>query len=77
MACRKCGKPLVKADRGNIALGIPDGFDHVDCGKAAYMEVPPEIVKEKSVIIAKEVKEDEKSPFKKGGRDSIFKRRLS
>ena len=98
MACNKCGKMLVKEDRGNITLGIPDGFDHADCGKAAYLEVPPEVAKEKPVVIAKEVKKEIKpfsppsdaapvmeqkekrvypKPIKRGGGDSVFKRRLS
>ena len=49
MACNKCGKPLVKADRGNITLGNPDGFDHIDCDKSAYI-VPHGLLKEKKSI---------------------------
>lgn len=37
MECNKCGKSIVTADRGNVILGNPDGFDHVDCSKAAYI----------------------------------------
>ncbi len=115
MACSKCGKPLVKADRGNITLGNPDGFDHIDCAKSQYlgrdMRVPDrvyndeliaspasvedvpewEAVKDDSVdkVIEPTLndsetlkeKEEERDgvikPIKKGGRDSVFKRRLS
>lgn len=102
MACGKCKKPIVKADRGNITLGNPDGFDHIDCGKAAYIKFPSDVIKEKPIVISKEVKEYKKpldpscdsddsafakeemeevdkytKPIKKGGRDSVFKRRLS
>lgn len=48
MNCSKCGKPIVTADRGNITLGIPDGFDHIDCGKAAYID-PGDCKKKPSV----------------------------
>ena len=90
---------MVKEDRGNIILGNPDGFDHVDCDKAAYRELPSEVVKEKPAVISKEIKKDDSpslasgdlapimeqkeekvkytKPIKRGGRDSIFKRRLS
>lgn len=37
MTCIKCGVPLVKADRGNIQLGNPDGFEHIDCSKTKYL----------------------------------------
>ena len=37
MTCIKCGVPLVKADRGNIQLGNPDGFEHIDCSKTKHI----------------------------------------
>jgi hypothetical protein len=97
MACSKCGKPLVKEDRGNITLGIPDGFDHVDCDKSKYlgrdMSIPdpikeetpyvlPEKVEEKPTLDSAPVMEQKEErvypkPIKRGGRDSIFKKRLS
>lgn len=43
MTCVKCGVPLVKADRGNIQLGNPDGFEHIDCAKSKYLG--PEVAK--------------------------------
>lgn len=89
MACNKCGKPLVKADRGNIILGNPDGFDHKDCNKSKYlgrdMSIPDPIKEENPYVLPKEVEEkieekvEEKTfkPIKKGGQDSKFKRRWS
>ena len=43
MTCIKCGVPLVRADRGNIQLGNPDGFEHIDCVKTKYSG--PEVAK--------------------------------
>lgn len=103
MACSKCGRPLVKADRGNITLGNPDGFNHIDCAKSQYlgrdMSVPDRVhndeliappipkegvsewgtAKDDSEAIKEEEEERDKytKPIKKGGRDSVFKRRLS
>jgi len=66
MACIKCGVPLVKEDRGNIQLGNPDGFEHIDCSKTKYISketakkefpiLPTEPVKEKKVEAVPEYK---------------------
>ena len=74
MACIKCGVPLVKEDRGNIQLGNPDGFEHIDCSKTKYISkemakkefpiLPTEPVKEKDEEVIPEytppVKKEEK-----------------
>jgi len=61
MACNKCGKPLVKADRGNITLGNPDGFDHIDCDKSKYlgrdMSIPDPIKEENPYVLPEKIEE--------------------
>jgi len=52
MACIKCGVPLVKADRGNIQLGNPDGFEHINCSESKY--ISKEMAKEATKKAKKE-----------------------